>query len=537
MKFNITNIAGIFLLALTLMITGCGDDNPTNGGDNLSISSFSPTSAMVGQEVTITGSGFSGNATVSFTDGVQASITSSTATELVVTVPSGAEDGPITVSVDGESATSSYSFTVGAQQAPVPEPYASFPGTKIAEDETWSNDTTLAGPHFVLPGVTLKIEAGVTVEFEYHNGNADDVGTIITLPADDQNFDSPRKTAKLNAIGTANDPIIFTSDRKEINAWGGIILAGRAGNNIPGGTGNIEGLEDAVQYGGNNDSDNSGTLRYARIEYAGFSIAEGSELQSLTLYSVGSETTIDHVNIYGSSDDGIEIFGGTVDIKYLVVYGADDDSFDFDQGWQGRGQFWLAVQRPGADQGFENDGCDDLSDCGGGNGPTSPTLSNITVFGAKDSDKDNMGLKLRENLEGSYNNVIVSNFMGYNWLLDGQDGGVDAGETDNDDADNTYENYGSGDLTLSNFVLQNNGGWEVTTHSQRYDQSYEMTSSSDPADLFTNPGNYDFSLPSGSPYLTGGETPDDSWFDNVDYRGAFGTNDWTREGSWVLWPI
>lgn len=455
MKFNFTNLASLFVLALTFAVTGCSDS----------------------------GTG-----------------------------------------VDPEK-----------PEVEIPEPYSNLPGTVIAKDETWSKDTTLTGPHFVLPGVTLTIEPGVTVEFSYHNGNADDVGTIIALPADNENFSEPRATARLEAEGTAEDPIVFTSDRKAINSWGGIILAGRASTNIPnGGVGNIEGLEDAVKYGASGaeavDNDNSGTLKYVRIEYSGYSIAEGSELQALTLYAVGSGTTISHVNLYGSSDDGIEIFGGTVNVKYLVVWGADDDSFDYDQGWQGKGQFWLAVQRAGADQGFENDGCDDLKNCSGGNGPTNPTISNVTVFGAKDSpNKDNMGLKLRENLQGQYSNIIVSNFDGYHFLLDGRNDG------DDDDADVTFENYGD-KLTLTNFVLQNNNGWEKTSESNRYKGSYEMTKSKNPADIFKNPDLYDFSLPAGSPYLQGGEVPNDSFFKSVTFRGAMGNQDWTQEGVWVRWP-
>ncbi|NGP87747.1 IPT/TIG domain-containing protein [Fodinibius halophilus] len=541
MKLSFTKVASALVLALTVIVTGCNDDGP-NGPDSnpLSVESINPTAGQPGDEVTITGTGFANNAddnSVTFAGDVTASISSVSATELVVTVPQGATTGPITVSVDGESATTS-EFAISSEPQPeIPEPYASFPGTKIAADETWSNDTTLVGPHFVLPGVTLTVEAGVEVTFEYHNGNDDKVGAIYTLASDDQNFSEPRETAKLVAEGTADQPIVFTSDRKQINSWGGIIMTGRASNNIPGGQGTVEGIEQDIFYGadadGNfNDSDDSGSLEYVRIEYAGYSINAGSELQSLTLYSIGSETNINHVNLFGSSDDGIELFGGTVDIKYLVVYGADDDSFDYDQGWSGKGQFWLAVQRDGADQGFENDGCADEADCDQGSGPGSPNISNATVIAPKNtaSGKDNMGLKLREGLQGAYRNIIVSNFVGNPFYLDGE----------NNANDDTYENYDSGDLVLENFVLQNNGPWASSDES-RYSAVYEYTSSDKPADLFNNPSNYDYSLPSGSAYLSGGQAPSDSWFDDVSFRGAVGESgtqwDWVNEGIWVKWPI
>lgn len=419
----------------------------------------------------------------------------------------------------------------------IPEVYQDLPGTLIAEDETWSNDTTLASPHFVLPGVTLTIEPGVTVSFEYHNGNSDDVGTIITLDEDDENYDETRPSGRLVADGEADNPIVFTSarDNPQRNDWGGIIMVGHAPNSNPGGVGEVEGLDDSVQYGGDKDDDDSGTLRYVRIEYTGFSIAEGSELQALTLYSVGNGTTIENVQTYECSDDGVELFGGTVDLKYFITYGADDDSYDYDQGWTGRGQFWLAVQREGADNGFENDGCDDLSDCNGGNGPTSPNLYNVTVYGPGDGgspEKNNFGLRLRENLEGSYNNFIVSNFDGYNFVLEGGDEG--------EDGDDTYPNYPDA-LSLNGFVVHNNAGFQDVSDeggradepdADRYADSYEEF---DP--LFTDAENFDFSLQPDSPALTGGETPpNDDFFDQVEHRGAFGEEDWTQEGTWVRWP-
>ncbi|SMO43576.1 hypothetical protein [Fodinibius sediminis] len=406
----------------------------------------------------------------------------------------------------------------------IPDMYTNLPGTLITENETWSSDTTLAGPHFILPGVTLTIDPGVTVSFEYHNGRSEDVGTIIALDADDENFDSPRSSGRLVADGEADNPIVFTSARTnpERNDWGGIILVGHAPNNIPGGVGEVEGLSNAINYGGDKPDDDSGILRYVRIEYTGYSIAEGSELQALTLYSVGSGTTLEHINIYECSDDGVEWFGGNADMRYLVVYGADDDSFDMDQGWSGRGQFWLAVQREGADNGFENDGRAEL---GSGN-PTSPLLSNITVYGAPNNTDDfKSGMRLREDFTGDYRNIILSNMPGYNFVLEGAAG-------DENEADQSWDNYDSGDLALSNFYIWNNAlGWEKAADADRYAASYTET---DP--IFTDPDNFVFTLQTGSPALTGATVPSDSFFEQVEFAGAMGEQDWTREGSWVRWP-
>ncbi|MDZ7773549.1 MAG: hypothetical protein U5K31_12530 [Balneolaceae bacterium] len=117
-----------------------------------------------------------------------------------------------------------------------------FPVSPSPKTRTWSSDTTITGPRYALPGVALTVEEGVTVTFTYHNNVNADVGTIITLPGDDENFAEDRPSGRLVAEGTANNPIVFTSDRKQVASWGGIILAGEASNNVPGGVGEIEGL-------------------------------------------------------------------------------------------------------------------------------------------------------------------------------------------------------------------------------------------------------------------------------------------------------
>ena len=164
--------------------------------------------------------------------------------------------------------------------------------------------------------------------------------------------------SQIYAEGTATNPIIFTS-RQNIEGqttessqgqWGGIIMAGRAPQancqlTAPVTcTGTVEGGQ-AVFYGGNTATDNSGRFRYVQIKYSGFEVSVGNELQGLTLAGVGSGTTIDHVQVYNSSDDGIEIFGGNANLKYIVINGADDDGLDTDTGWRGGAQFGIVTQR------------------------------------------------------------------------------------------------------------------------------------------------------------------------------------------------
>jgi hypothetical protein len=194
-------------------------------------------------------------------------------------------------------------------------------------------DGTLAGGD----AVTLTIQAGVTIF-----GSSGNDYLVIN------------RGSRISANGSASQPIIFTA-RATQGLWGGVILLGRApisdcNTAVPGGSANcqqvIEGTTGSF-YGGNVATDNSGTMRYVQIRYSGFAIAPGNELQGLTMGGVGSNTTIDHIQIHNSSDDGIEIFGGRVNAKHLVVTGADDDGLDTDLGYRGTVQFVIGVQRDG----------------------------------------------------------------------------------------------------------------------------------------------------------------------------------------------
>ena len=194
--------------------------------------------------------------------------------------------------------------------------------------------------------VTLTIQAGVTVF-----GSSGNDYLVIN------------RGSRINAVGSATQPIVFTA-RANVEGsatdstqglWGGVILLGRApisdcNTAVPGGSAAcqqvIEGTTGSF-YGGNVATDNSGTMRFVQIRYSGFAIAPGNELQGLTMGGVGSNTTIDHIQIHNSSDDGIEIFGGRVNAKHIVISGADDDGLDTDLGYRGTIQFVIGVQRDG----------------------------------------------------------------------------------------------------------------------------------------------------------------------------------------------
>lgn len=205
-------------------------------------------------------------------------------------------------------------------------------------------------------GATLTIEAGVTVF-----SNANEATNDLLLV---------NRGSKLVAIGTRDAPIIFTSQQNVTSAtgesetsqghWGGIILLGRAPTGVcASGTGpnNAAGSSTTCQqaiegvtgrfYGGPTTADSSGQMSYVQIRYSGIAISDGNELQGLTLGGTGSGTIIDHIQSHNSADDGIEIFGGNTNIKYIAVTGADDDGFDIDNGYRGFMQFMIAAQRVG----------------------------------------------------------------------------------------------------------------------------------------------------------------------------------------------
>ena len=303
-------------------------------------------------------------------------------------------DGALSIASPGEGVIV---VPAPAPSAPTPTPSGTptpTPGTPAAACPSGTTDVGVLGsfrgcriPSLItgsvtlakLPGVAYEINGRVDVGIDLGGGGTAPGGqsaflTIqpgVVLYANTINADNDfllvNRGSRLQAEGTETAPIIFTSQQNVAGTatdasqgqWGGVILAGRApisNCNLAGvvqtplGTNAacenvVEGTGTAL-YGGNAPADNSGTVRYVQIRYSGTILAEGVELQGLTLGGTGYGTTIDHVQIHNSSDDGIEIFGGRSNLKYLVMTGADDDSLDFDVGYRGFVQFLLAVQKP-----------------------------------------------------------------------------------------------------------------------------------------------------------------------------------------------
>lgn len=235
----------------------------------------------------------------------------------------------------------------------------------ISKNTTWTKGKVyeLAGRISVLSGVTLTIEKGTVIKAR--EGSGTNATTLIIA-----------RGAKLMANGTKDEPIIMTSVSDKIKPgelvspnlkpstkglWGGLIVLGKApvSDKANKGEAQIEGIPASDSnglYGGKVPTDNSGSLRYMSIRHTGADLGEGDEIQGLTLGGVGSSTVISYIEIVGSDDDGIEIFGGTVNPKNILVWDAKDDSFDMDQAYSGTVENFIAILGDNSDHALELDG-------------------------------------------------------------------------------------------------------------------------------------------------------------------------------------
>lgn len=404
--------------------------------------------------------------------------------------------------------------------------------SNVTSNTTWTKNNVylLQGFIYVKNGATLTIEPGTVIK-----GDKTSKGSLIVT-----------RGAKIIADGTPSEPIVFTSNEANptYGDWGGIILLGNSLTNasfqgqqgvgeIEGGVNNAEG--DGL-HGGTDPLDNSGILRYVRIEYCGIAFQPGSEINGLTMGSVGSGTTIEYVQVSYSGDDSFEWFGGTVNCKYLIAYRGLDDDFDADFGYSGKVQFGLAVRDPQiADQSSSNGMEVDNDAQGSGNTPkTKPTFSNITILGPSGGSINSLYARanhLRRNNEiGLYNSLFVGQYP-VGLFIDGDSCAVNA-QTGKLVVKNSYY-YGMTELLRKNTASFDIVAWaaanEITTGANTSDAQLL-----DPFNLaLPNP------RPTGtSPVLNGAKFNDarvaDFFFSRVSYAGAFGpSGDWTCP--WAKW--
>lgn len=270
---------------------------------------------------------------------------------------------------------------------------------EILKGELTANKTLLKDKVYALSGeYIVKTSATLTIQ----------EGVKIVAKTDDESVDYilVQQGAKIEAVGTKENPIIMTSDKKESGAWGGLHICGKAHTNAENGEGTSE-IGNAA-YGGSADNDNSGTLKYIRLENTGYALDSEHEANGISFYGVGNGTTVEYVQAYNGSDDGFEFFGGSVDVKHMVVTNCSDDSFDWTEGWNGRGQFLVAYQEAKETLGFD---CDCLMECDN-NGKNfaatpvaCPTLANLTLIG---NGGEKQGVRLRAGTQVKMYNALIT---------------------------------------------------------------------------------------------------------------------------------
>ncbi|MEO6149428.1 MAG: hypothetical protein ABIN95_05600 [Mucilaginibacter sp.] len=413
----------------------------------------------------------------------------------------------------------------------------------VATSTTWKADKIylLKGFVYVTNGATLTIEAGTIVK-----GDKVTKGTLIIT-----------RGAKISAIGTSTKPVVFTSNftagTRQAGDWGGLILLGKApvnkaeGVKIEGGLDPKGDPEKYIQYGGTDANDNSGTLKYVRVEYAGIAFSPDNEINGVTLGGVGAGTTIDYVQVFRSGDDGFEWFGGTVNAKHLIAIGSTDDDFDTDFGFAGKIQFGVCQRYPTiADISGSNAFESDNDGTGSNDGPqTSAVFSNMTLLGPISKlDAPNINAnyqhaaQIRRNSALSVFNSVFAGFVEGVYIDDSKVVTPKA----------TSINFAEGRIVFADNLIygSNKKSNEVKGENKadfetklRADNAFDALSYADAviADPFkyaaeyANPGTPNFTVKAGSAAATGAiftnAKVSGEFFEKVAYKGAFGSEDWS----------
>lgn len=398
--------------------------------------------------------------------------------------------------------------------------------TTLTADKAW----TLNGVVRVMNGATLTIEAGTVIKGD----KATKAALII------------ERGGKINATGTASKPIVFTSNQlagqRGIGDWAGVILCGKAPINAAGGTTQYEsGIlgTDVANYGGTDAADNSGVMKYVRIEYAGIAYATDKEINSLTLAGVGSSTTLENIQVSFGGDDGFEFFGGTVNAKNLVAYRCADDDFDFEYGYSGRIQFAVSIKDP---QVFDNSssGASNGIECDNGSTvdvtPVNrPVLSNFTFIGpgAGANAKHNSGVIFRKGTAFVLRNSIIVDHLRAGLELATPKAG---------------ERLSGGESEFKyNLVFANEAAFKANDAGTNFANNAALTT------FVTLAAHGNVALPnaaaagitnisiaspnllltSTSPAKTGANFNGLTGFETVAFRGAMDSTDWTS--GWVSW--
>lgn len=395
--------------------------------------------------------------------------------------------------------------------------------TRLTADKEW----TLKGYVYVPAGVTLTIEPG----------------TVIKSDVTEKGALCIERGGKIEANGTAEKPIVFTSGKpagqKAPGDWGGLVILGKAKTNRSS-TPVIEGGLDRP-YGGDDDNDNSGTLRYVRIEYAGIAAVINSEINGLTLGGVGKGTKIENVQVIYGNDDAYEFFGGTVDAKNLVAFATADDDFDFDYGYRGRIQFAIALRDPNfVDEGDAGNGVEADND---GTGTTAapfthPVLSNFTFIGPNNAS----GTKANHNFGNRWRRAVQ--FEVYNSVMLGwQKAGFSM------ESNETVQAYKDGVSKFRNNIVHSNATADIFRSTSNVmtaaqietkalaEGNVKLTSADGVLTAPFNLTNPNFAPVAGGPAASGADFSalGNGFFTATPYKGAIGgSNNWLQ--GWTRFP-
>lgn len=414
----------------------------------------------------------------------------------------------------------------------------------ITADQHWTKDKTyrLRGYVYVTNGATITIDAGTKIV-----SNKDSAGVLVIY-----------RTARIMAQGSASEPIVFTS-RETSPApgdLGGVVLVGQARGNTNHSV--IEGGVDAAYsvFGGTNDADNSGVLKYVRIEYAGKAVNPGDEINGLSLYGVGSGTTLDYIQVVRGLDDAFEFFGGTVSAKHLIAYNCADDDFDMDDGFSGNIQFAISIKDPkftdakgttgDISNNFEVDNVNPSNGLTLGKTPiTSPVLSNFTAIGPNNasgvSADYGYGMRWRRGCKFILANSIVMGSQKAGLVIENDSTAIyyKSGESKfyNSFLNAVNSPYLVAGLPSGSTILDN-AGLETITTGANGSKYYATATDIKLTDPFNNAAPA-LKPQSGSPALTTAAKFDlpklnVAFFDKVTFIGALdASNDWTS--GWAVW--
>jgi len=384
------------------------------------------------------------------------------------------------------------------------------------ETYTWTSDNEylLDGYVYLEAGGVLNIEPGTVIRGKSSGSNGDATSALIIA-----------RDAQINAIGTENSPIIFTGEFDDLSitndftatdnkAWGGLIVLGKAPIGEDGGEDAIEGItsenEPRVLYGGTDPNDNSGVIKYVSLRHGGNEIAADNEINGLTLGGVGNGTEIDYIEVFANSDDGIEIFGGTVNITHAAVAFQGDDAFDVDESWDGFIQYAFSIQQDISDQigdnAVEYDGSErtDL-------GPkTVGRIYNGTFIGSGNDGNSN-GLRLKSDGAVQFWNTVWTEIQGGVFRVQ----------------DTSIDRLNDGETVFANNIVFDYGSLEIDPDTAFTITGFEEI---DPeiASISRTPNNQLDPRPASntSPLLSGAAVPTEAGVEIVGFRGAFSDNLW-----------